>query len=30
MVGGMILRHVTIDCAEPYQLATFWSEVTAG
>jgi predicted enzyme related to lactoylglutathione lyase len=24
----MILRHVTIDCAEPYELATFWSEVT--
>ncbi|GHF14729.1 glyoxalase [Amycolatopsis deserti] len=24
----MILRHVTIDCAEPYELARFWSEVT--
>lgn len=24
----MILRHVTVDCAEPYALATFWSEVT--
>jgi predicted enzyme related to lactoylglutathione lyase len=24
----MILRHVTIDCAEPYELATFWSQVT--
>lgn len=24
----MILRHLTIDCAEPYELATFWSEVT--
>jgi predicted enzyme related to lactoylglutathione lyase len=24
----MILRHVTIDCAEPYELATFWSRVT--
>jgi predicted enzyme related to lactoylglutathione lyase len=22
------LRHVTIDCAEPYELATFWSQVT--
>lgn len=24
----MILRHVTVDCADPYRLATFWSEVT--
>ncbi|MEU5725496.1 VOC family protein [Micromonospora sp. NPDC047738] len=24
----MILRHVTVDCAEPYGLATFWSDVT--
>lgn len=24
----MILRHVTIDCADPYRLAGFWSEVT--
>ncbi|MFD4196298.1 VOC family protein [Amycolatopsis thermoflava] len=24
----MILRHVTIDCAEPYELARFWSQVT--
>jgi len=24
----MILRHVTIDCADPYELATFWSKVT--
>ncbi|MEU7740522.1 VOC family protein [Nonomuraea sp. NPDC049158] len=24
----MILRHVTIDCAEPYELGTFWSQVT--
>jgi predicted enzyme related to lactoylglutathione lyase len=24
----MILRHVTIDCAHPYELATFWSNVT--
>lgn len=24
----MILRHVTIDCAEPYELGTFWSRVT--
>jgi len=24
----MLLRHVTIDCAEPYTLATFWSTVT--
>ena len=24
----MILRHVTVDCADPYALATFWSSVT--
>lgn len=24
----MILRHITIDCADPYSLATFWSETT--
>jgi predicted enzyme related to lactoylglutathione lyase len=24
----MILRHITIDCADPYRLATFWSETT--
>ncbi|MFD6162016.1 VOC family protein [Nocardia sp. NPDC060256] len=24
----MILRHVTIDCADPYKLASFWSAVT--
>jgi predicted enzyme related to lactoylglutathione lyase len=24
----MILGHVTIDCADPYRLASFWSEVT--
>ncbi|MGI6875485.1 VOC family protein [Amycolatopsis sp. 3B14] len=24
----MILRHVTIGCAEPYELARFWSQVT--
>ncbi|WP_211900747.1 VOC family protein [Saccharopolyspora erythraea] len=24
----MILRHVTVDCADPYRLAAFWSEVT--
>lgn len=24
----MHLRHVTIDCAEPYELGTFWSQVT--
>jgi catechol 2,3-dioxygenase-like lactoylglutathione lyase family enzyme len=24
----MRLRHVTIDCADPYELATFWSNVT--
>jgi predicted enzyme related to lactoylglutathione lyase len=24
----MILRHVTFDCANPYELATFWSKVT--
>ncbi|MFD0364061.1 VOC family protein [Nocardia sp. GCM10030253] len=24
----MILRNVTVDCADPYELATFWSTVT--
>ncbi|TDV56614.1 VOC family protein [Actinophytocola oryzae] len=24
----MIIRHVTFDCADPYALATFWSDVT--
>ena len=24
----MILRHVTVDCAEPYALGQFWSAVT--
>jgi predicted enzyme related to lactoylglutathione lyase len=24
----MILRHVTVDCADPYALGTFWSAVT--
>ena len=24
----MILHHVTIDCADPYRLASFWSAVT--
>jgi predicted enzyme related to lactoylglutathione lyase len=24
----VILRHVTVDCADPYALATFWSAVT--
>ncbi|MDI6098767.1 VOC family protein [Actinoplanes sp. NEAU-A12] len=24
----MKLRHVTVDCADPYELATFWSGVT--
>ncbi|WP_194833449.1 VOC family protein [Nocardia sp. XZ_19_369] len=24
----MLLRHVTIDCADPYKLASFWSDVT--
>ncbi|WP_433653914.1 VOC family protein [Nocardia sp. CA-128927] len=24
----MILRHITIDCADPYKLASFWSAVT--
>jgi predicted enzyme related to lactoylglutathione lyase len=28
MVGGMLLRHVTVDCADPYELAGFWSKVT--
>ncbi|GAB3980143.1 VOC family protein [Plantactinospora veratri] len=24
----MILRHITVDSADPYQLATFWSSAT--
>src|SRR5829696_7533922 len=24
----MILRHVTVDCADPYELGRFWSSVT--
>ncbi|KAA5829639.1 VOC family protein [Saccharopolyspora hirsuta] len=24
----MLLRHVTVDCADPYRLASFWSGVT--
>ncbi|KAA8889257.1 VOC family protein [Nocardia colli] len=24
----MILRHIAIDCADPYKLASFWSSVT--
>ncbi|HEX2362019.1 MAG TPA: VOC family protein [Jiangellaceae bacterium] len=24
------VRHVTFDCADPYQLATFWSQVLGG
>jgi predicted enzyme related to lactoylglutathione lyase len=28
MVAIMLLRHVTVDCAAAYELATFWSEVT--
>ncbi|PXX70777.1 hypothetical protein DFR70_101198 [Nocardia tenerifensis] len=24
----MIIRHVTIDCADPHQLASFWHTVT--
>ncbi|GAA0495515.1 glyoxalase [Paractinoplanes deccanensis] len=24
----MILRHITVDSSEPYELARFWSEVT--
>ncbi|MFC7547570.1 VOC family protein [Plantactinospora sp. GCM10030261] len=24
----MMLRHITVDCADPYELATFWSGVT--
>lgn len=27
-VDRMRLRHVTIDCADAYELARFWSEVT--
>ncbi|MFC9732105.1 VOC family protein [Streptomyces roseolus] len=25
-----LVRHVTIDCADPYALATFWAEVVDG
>ena len=25
---GISLSHVTIDCADPYELATFWQRVT--
>ncbi|MEV7774661.1 VOC family protein [Kitasatospora sp. NPDC086791] len=25
-----LVRHVTIDCADPYALATFWAEVLQG
>ncbi len=28
MVGSMNLRHISLDCADPYQLATFWSRTT--
>jgi predicted enzyme related to lactoylglutathione lyase len=24
------VRHVTFDCADPYQVATFWSQVLGG
>ena len=24
----MLLRHITVDCADPYRLAQFWSAVT--
>ena len=24
----MILRHVTVDCADPYEVGMFWSSVT--
>ncbi|MPZ26139.1 MAG: VOC family protein [Micromonosporaceae bacterium] len=24
----MIVRHITVDCADPYALGTFWSSVT--
>jgi predicted enzyme related to lactoylglutathione lyase len=24
----MRLRHITVDCADPYRLATFWSRTT--
>lgn len=27
-LARMILRHVTIDCADPYKLASFWSAVS--
>ena len=27
-LGVVILRHVTADCADPYELAKFWSAVT--
>jgi len=27
-VARMMPRHVTVDCADPYELATFWSAAT--
>lgn len=26
--GQLIFRHVTFDCADPYELARFWSHAT--
>lgn len=26
--SGLRIQHVTVDCADPYGLATFWSTVT--
>ncbi|MGK8520869.1 VOC family protein [Nocardia asteroides] len=28
MADEMIVRHVTIDCSDPFALASFWSAVT--
>jgi len=28
MTTGSVIRHVTFDCGNPYELATFWSSVT--
>ncbi len=27
---GSLVRHVTIDCADPYRLASFWASVLGG
>jgi hypothetical protein len=27
-IAGCEIRHITIDCADPYQLAGYWSQIT--